>query len=86
MPQITKNFLLKLGIKVKYENYCYAFEASKMKGAISLGNFISSMQYQVENGNDRDLGAIASVTLKKSKDTQELLFQPLSILKTILQI
>ncbi len=34
----------------------------------SLGNFISSMQYQAENGNNRDLGAIASVTLTKTKD------------------
>lgn len=25
---------------VRYENYCWAFECSKMSGAISLGNFI----------------------------------------------
>ena len=34
--------------KVKYENYCYAFEASKMKGAISLGNFIFLSPYSAK--------------------------------------
>lgn len=29
----------------------------------SLGNFISSMQYQTANGYDRDLGAVATVTV-----------------------
>lgn len=31
--------------KVKYENYCYAFEGEKMSGSISLGNFIILSKY-----------------------------------------
>ena len=30
---------------IKYQNYCYAFEAKKMNGGISLGNFIFLSKY-----------------------------------------
>lgn len=44
-----------------------ASDGSERTGVVfySLGNFISSMQYQSSNGYSRDLGAIASVVLTK---------------------
>lgn len=38
----------------------------------SLGNFISSMQYQSSNGYPRDLGAIANVLITKTSDGIQL--------------
>ena len=34
--------------KVKFKNYCIAFEAEKMQGAISLGNFIYLSKYNAQ--------------------------------------
>lgn len=75
------NQLVKAGADVIFGSYPHVLQPMEMisvtnedgtshQGVVfySLGNFLSSMQYQSENGYNRDLGAIAGISFTKTPE------------------